>query len=808
MGLPLNPLRAVLGVLTLLAASVALMVAPALADGPGLPRTYVPRIIDSPNPLPGGSFGWGIASADLTGDGKLDLLVAQAEAGKGNGGPGQVFIYNGVTGALVDTINPPEQNPDSATPPTLGFVYVETMPDLGSCPGGDGADADRICDAATIGAVDGIPEIVVGARNLRVDVENSADGPEVGDPRLGRGYVFDGATRAVLKRIDMPLADRRAQFAISGAGAAPQFGRTMMNPSGLEPCTGLPPGENNNFGVTACPTRTPAERIGDVNGGGQPDIAITARSQVERTGPPAAPAEEYAAAGTQCRAAAAGGTCTSGKVWVYAGEAIAGTNPQTILDTPIYSIQNPRAQTGGAEFGGNMTRVGDTNGDGRPEFVIPARQLDYPLTNPDPGAGNPGENVGASFLFNGATGALIRIVPSPEPQPRSQFGGGFNSGRPVGDLGSTSTPDYVQAAPFQNALSTDDGKAWVFNGDLTVGGGAEQSWNFASLTDPFPQVGSNFGGSLTGVGDLVSGPGAPTNEILIGGFGFDPFTDSSNNLVGDLHFVNPGLQKTLQTVPHPEGTRGDGFGVGITPMGDLNGDGFLDFAASAYLTNIGPTAGQGRAYIFTSDNSPLPAPPSEPPAETPVTPRVLVAGRCSNDTMGTNRADRLEGTIAGDRIFGFRGDDAITGFQSEDCIHGGRGDDRLNGSGDNDRLVGASGDDRLAGADGRDDLRGGSGADRLSGGFGRDFIAGGAGNDRISGGQDADRLLGERGNDRISTGDGRNKVDAGPGNDRIQARNGERDDIVCGTGRDVVVADRVDRVDGGCEQLLLPRRRG
>jgi len=43
-------------------------VAAAAAQGPGLPRTYQPTIIDSPNPIGGGSFGWGVSSADLTGD--------------------------------------------------------------------------------------------------------------------------------------------------------------------------------------------------------------------------------------------------------------------------------------------------------------------------------------------------------------------------------------------------------------------------------------------------------------------------------------------------------------------------------------------------------------------------------------------------------------------------------------------------------------------------------------------------------------------------------------------------------------------
>src|SRR3954454_6974817 len=102
----------------------------AQASAPGMPRTYSVQRVDSPLPRAGGSFGWGISSADLTGDGKADLLVAQAQTG-----PGRIFIYDGVTGGLVDTIDPPELNPDhAAQPETLAFVYVETMPDIGSCP--------------------------------------------------------------------------------------------------------------------------------------------------------------------------------------------------------------------------------------------------------------------------------------------------------------------------------------------------------------------------------------------------------------------------------------------------------------------------------------------------------------------------------------------------------------------------------------------------------------------------------------------------------------------------------------------------
>ncbi len=809
-----------------------LVVAPttiAGAQAPGLPRSYDAQAIDSPDPVGGGAFGWGIYSSDLTGDGKHDLLVAQSQVGTAED-PNRIFIFDGVTGRHIDTIAPPEDNPPTATgaydSPELGFVYVETMPDLGSCASGDGPDADKLCDASVVGPGDGIPEILVGARALRVDPVNGASAPDLTDVKIGRGYVIDGATRAVLKRIDMPQADRMLQQARNAGNA---FARTMSSPQGLPPCAGSR-AENNDTGVGPCPSlsdpRYPrAVRIGDLNGGGQPDIVITARGYSESRG-----AAGSAAPGSQCQTTTTTGNCGGvGKVWVYAGEDIVGSNPRAILETPMYTpsaslpnggIRNPDAQIGGGEFGGNMFRVGDITGpsaagpatgqpdlrlpDGIPDFVIPARGHDVPLKNPDPDAGL---NVGAAYLFSGANGALIRTIVSPEPQIRAQFSGSFNAGRAVGDLGATTTPDLLLPAALHNAFSSDDGKLWVFNGDTTAGGGGEQSFNFASLTDPEPAVGGNFGGAQTGVGNLVSGPANPGNEVLIGGFRFDTFTEASENNVSNLNFINAQTERNLMTVPHPTGARGDGLGVGITPMGDINGDGFLDFSASAYLANAG-AGGSGRAYIFRSNNTPPPPPPAvaPPPAAMPAAPSAppvaaaLRAGPCVNQKIGTAKADKIAGTIAGDRIFGLGAADAISGFQGQDCLAGGPGADRLDGGADDDTVTAGTGDDVLIGGDGRDRLFGQAGDDRLLGGTGDDMLAGGSGNDRLQGGSGANRMFGEAGNDRIVAGTGLNAIDGGSGNDVIEARNGRRDSIRCGTGRDRVRAERVDRLSG-CESV-------
>ena len=137
--------------------TAALPVAPAAAD---LPRTYNATRIDSGAPTPGGAFGWGLYSGDVTGDGKQDLLVAQGQVGTAEI-PNKVFVYSGATARSSTRSDPPEANPPNADgsyqSPEMAFVYVETMPDLGSCPAGDGADAGKICDNAIIGPKDGAP---------------------------------------------------------------------------------------------------------------------------------------------------------------------------------------------------------------------------------------------------------------------------------------------------------------------------------------------------------------------------------------------------------------------------------------------------------------------------------------------------------------------------------------------------------------------------------------------------------------------------------------------------------------------------
>ncbi|HEV2770423.1 MAG TPA: integrin alpha, partial [Solirubrobacteraceae bacterium] len=399
------------------------------------------------------------------------------------------------------------------------------------------------------------------------------------------------------------------------------FGRTALNPAGMTACQG-------NFGVGACPAVPRAVAIGALNGGGSPDLVIGA-AQLTETPATAQP-------GSHCANSPAGTVCEqAGRAYLYRGEDIAGRDPSVTLDgtvpgQSITTMRNPDAQGDRAsgvpadneQLANTVSAVGDVgtctaaaispgaacprlastpNPDGFPDVLIPAPGNDLPLSDPDPGFAN----AGAAYMIDGATGAVLYTYVHPERQSGATFGSQLSSHEPaVGDLGSTTAPDVYLPAPLQNTpagIST--GRGYVMNGNFRAGSG---SVLLSRLDDPTPARSGTFGGGSAGVGDLVPTVGAPFNEMLIG---VEGFTASARN---DVHVFNPGTEQVLQTISDPDSQSGSAFGGAIVPLGDTNGDGFLDFAASAenFAGSAGPA--QGRVYVLRSNSTPIAAeaPPS------------------------------------------------------------------------------------------------------------------------------------------------------------------------------------------------------
>lgn len=541
---------------------------PAFARDLGLAPKYTSLSVN-PEPAAGGQLGWlGIANAgDLNGDGEDDILVPQYSGG------GTIFEVSGATGAVIRKL----MFPDVATS-TAGsagnFVYPAKIADLASCPGGA---ANQTCPA--FGASDGVPEVLVGAPGT--DIPGAA-------PDMGRAYVFDGATGALLRRVQLPPADLASEAAQFPTGKSFGYGRSVLSPSSPFP-----------------PDAPPAVKLGDVDGGGKADFVIGNPTFYE-AGPATNPS---------CNP----GPCIgSGRVYFYRGEDVATGSPGAILDAAFRTVKNPQAESDPdhERFGHATIPVGDvgkcnvdpgpgvlctnstTTPDGRPDIVVAAHQATA--------AG--GLKAGIVFLLDGLTGAILRKYDHPQPQAGALFGYSVGTmSTAVGDVGGSPRPDIYVPSVVQHLGVIGQGRAYVMNGDFKA---SASLTDLSRLDDPTPNRGENFGAPWSGIGDVAADA---KNEILVGNAG--PWQPGDNiNYPGSLNIFDPVTQQLVLTIRDPEQRAGSGFGQGAIQIGDVNNDGLMDFAATAGFWS-GTLPSEGRLYILRSDTSPdppLPGPPAGP----------------------------------------------------------------------------------------------------------------------------------------------------------------------------------------------------
>ncbi len=734
-----------------------------------LPRTYDVTRIDNPTPALNDRFGDGIVNVgDSNADGEDDFLVGIDEHGTI---AGELHLFSGATGGLIRTI--PAPDPDaggSGDNPDAFGTFVGKIADIGSCPGFTGPPGSD-CDAAhtspdvtqaQIDTGDGVPDHLASAVGVDVD----ADGDD-----MGRAYVLDGATGAVLKRIQMPPGDRAEQaqnFPTASQGAA--FGRTILNPSGRYPCEGF-------GGIGGCnpPAPTPplptGVVIGDLDGAGKPDIGVGASDFTDKAGGTG----DLAAENPLCTA-----TCfQTGRYYVYRGEDLAGLAPNVPLENPYFKLKNlftsDDLATQNSRFhreamGYSVAPVGDlgacknttpiaptdspsdylclntpnntTTPDGRPELIVSVHRADA----------NGLGDVGLALAIDGRTGRVLDIYNHPEPQQSAIFGFSNYNQPAIGDVGSSTAPDVYQAAMVQDVDRFAQGQGYVLTGAFTSGGA--NHYRISTLDDPTPSKIGNFGTSSAGVGNV---DGDSRNEILVGAYG--PHAPQViDDVISDVHIFDPLHDTALQTIPDPDQQPGSGFGRALAPLGDLNNDGFLDLVVGAAGFGGGtcspcPPGGlepaQGRVYLFTSNNSEPPPPPPPPPTATSCQGKLATIEIADGAglTLGTAGSDVIVGTAGVDEIRAGAGDDVVCALGGNDTVKGGGGKDRLNGGGGKDRLNGGGGKDRLNGAGGKDRLNGAGGKDRLRGGGGDDRLKGGAGSDQLVGGGGTDRCSGGTGRD-------------------------------------------------------------
>ncbi len=635
------PLALLLAALTALPASAA------------LPRDYQVQRVDSPAPGINGNFGRALAVVgDVDADGKQDLLVGNDKHGTR---AGQVFVISGADGSLIRELQRPDTDAVGSGRPSgfgaavgkIGFNQSSgPFTDIGSCSLGDSADADANCDNATVGAPDGIPDFLVSASGIDVNPVTGAIDPSLNND-LGVAYVFDGRTGALLRTFMMPAVDRQMQVALGGD---PRYGRAALSPGGMFPCAG-------QAGIGACPALPAVVAGGDLNGGGIADI-IVAATDFDET-----PANSHPS--SPCAASAAAMCPSSGRVYVYYGEGIAGSAPTVVDDTPDQTITDLHSKPdGGSRVGTTLTPVGDLGrcttspappagslcpsptrtADGKADFVSAGPDFDAYGFN----------GTGTVFLIDGSTGTIMRQFDNPEPQPVSAMGLAQNGliQPAFGDLGQSAFWDFYVPSTHANVGGVAVGKGLVFNGDVTA---RERFIPFAQLNDPTPNSSGNFGASAAGIGNVDES--TVQNEVMVGAIG--PHAPGTNaNVQNDVHIFRPIDEQVLQSFPNPDLQPGAGFGEGVAPLGDLNDDGFLDFALSGggydLTTGSGPCStmcsNAGRLYIYRSDNTPaaaappaaafVPAPAATTTTTVTTTTAAVLAGRQIELDASPNRVVR------------------------------------------------------------------------------------------------------------------------------------------------------------------------
>lgn len=743
--------------------------------------------------MEGGEVGRSIAAVgDVDGDGAADLAIAG-----------------------------PEPAGDERAPLVAATVLLSGGRSFTIGAGVEGTDRSGRASVAAAGDVngDGLADLVLtdpraGTTTMRLG-ENSQASID------GSAFVVFGDRAPADVALDR-LGARG--FVLRGIGEAPAAGAGDVNGDGIgDLIVGTELGEDGRayvvFGGRSSPAVRDVFRLGaggfriegkpgdltlgatvagpgDVDGDGLADVLVAAPNSVGRAVPvdvrePFGPGAAYVVFGA--RGAAATSTVRVGRP---AGRAL-------------------RIGPDGFGFWGvGLAGGGDVNGDGRADVVLGAPLRPF-LT-----AGPGGARGAAAVVFGSAERRDVAIKGLGAAGLRidgTRTGAGLGSAvAPAGDLDGDGLDDVLLGE-----AGLDDPRAEPGLGGRVLVAYGRREGGVPELLELRGRGAEHAGAAVTAGSDLDR-DGRPELAVLVA-------VTCRAGRVETPRVVS--LELGEPPVPPQPGTGGPGpdaidGGAGSDELSGLaGGDGLRGLGGDDCLYG-GPgddrvRGGDGRDALFGEEGD-----------------DVLIAGDGRDILNGGEGADALDGGAGNDLLSGDATDYEDDGLEDarsgNDRLRGGAGDDELRGAAGRDRLEGGTGDDQADGGAGADRVLGGVGADVVEGAAGDDVLDGGSGRDTLLGGPDADRVVGGAGADDLAGGSGRDVIEGGPGDDvlrgdgsfpgeegvdpdrllggsgddRILARDGRRDTIDCGPGRDTATVDRRDRVRN-CERVRRPvaRRR-
>jgi hypothetical protein len=246
-----------------------------------------------------------------------------------------------------------------------------------------------------------------------------------------------------------------------------------------------------------------------------------------------------------------------------------GSNTAVVISgldrTVIRAIPDPEGTTG-LNFGFAVSGAGDVSGDGVEDVAVGAPGplgLSVPLPcNPSLGDVCPPADWGRVFLFNGASGALIRKV---VPTTTSFLKFGFALAN-LGDVNGDSVPDLAVGSPV---LQRFWGQVYAFSG-----ASGAQLWMTQEPGATRQEIAS-LGEFIAPLAD-INGDGR--RDVIAAAPFFDNNPDPAATLLTGKVFVLSGasgaiLREHLSAAPADGGF----YGGTVSAIGDQNGDGSEDY---------------------------------------------------------------------------------------------------------------------------------------------------------------------------------------------------------------------------------------
>jgi len=331
---------------------------------------------------------------------------------------------------------------------------------------------------------------------------------------------------------------------------------------------------------------------GDLNGDGTPDFVVGPQNH-----------NVYTGSGTQCGQPEPNG-CNEGqgKAWVFSGA----------KGALLYALDNPAPQAA-AGFGRRLGRAGDLTGDGRTELIVGAQDNDTPAGcgNLSPVPAGCRKNEGQAFIFNGATGQLVRTLdfPAADRQPADpatctsgcgNFGGAVQS---PGDVNGDGVADQQVDAfsyafytgsgtacgtPEPNGCNEDQGRIYLFSG--------ANGQLLRRIDHPFPAANTNFGFqdvTPNSPGD-VTGDGVP--DIYAA-------AQQQGAFQGEGYVFNGATGALLYPLRVPSPVPGDDFFT--MDRTDYNKDGTPDLYVGRQAIGTVPADQNGGTFVYDGRNGSL-----------------------------------------------------------------------------------------------------------------------------------------------------------------------------------------------------------